>query len=49
MATNQPTISGLAGDFSQGRILLTGAAGVLTGAGPFAGSIMQQIGNRFPW
>jgi hypothetical protein len=42
MATSQPTISALTADFSQGRILLTGGAGVLTGAGPFAGTIIAQ-------
>jgi hypothetical protein len=42
MATNQPTISGLGADFAQGRVLQTPAAGVLTGAGPFAGAIIGQ-------
>jgi hypothetical protein len=42
MATTQPTISALAADFAQGRVLLTGGAGVLTGAGPLAGTIIGQ-------
>jgi hypothetical protein len=42
MATTQPTISGLCADFSQGRVLQTPAAGVLTGAGPFTGAIIGQ-------
>jgi hypothetical protein len=38
MATTQPTIFGRWGDFSQGYMLRTASAGVLTGAGPWTGA-----------
>lgn len=40
MATNEPTVYGLTGDMAQGQILSLGSATALTGAGPFAGSII---------
>ena len=40
MATTQPTIWGLALDMAQGQLLALAAAGVLTGAGPWAGAII---------
>lgn len=40
MATTQPTCIALGYDMAGGRILSTAAAGVLTGAGPFAGAII---------
>lgn len=41
MATNQPALSGLCMDFSQGRVLSTAAAGALTGSGPWTGAIIS--------
>jgi hypothetical protein len=41
MATTQPAISGLCMDFSQGRVLSTASAGVLTGSGPWTGAIIS--------
>jgi hypothetical protein len=38
MATTQPTILGLINDNNQGHVLSLAAAGVLTGAGPWAGA-----------
>jgi hypothetical protein len=40
MATAQPAIMGLCMDWSQGRVLSTAGAGVLTGAGPWTGAII---------
>jgi hypothetical protein len=40
MATAQPAIMGLCMDWSQGRILSTAGAGVLTAAGPWTGAII---------
>jgi hypothetical protein len=40
MATGQPAIMGLCMDWSQGRILSTAGAGVLTGTGPWIGAIV---------
>jgi hypothetical protein len=40
MATTQPALGGLCMDYSQGLVLSTAAAGVLTGAGPWTGSII---------
>jgi hypothetical protein len=42
MATAQPQISGLCMDFSQGRVLSTASAGVLTAAGPWTGAIISN-------
>lgn len=42
MATTQPAIAALCADFTQGRALSTAAAGVLTGAGPWAGALITQ-------
>jgi hypothetical protein len=42
MATAQPQISGLCMDFSQGRVLSTASAGVLTGTGPWTGAIISN-------
>ena len=39
MATTQPTVAGLAGDFSEGHILTTTGGGALTGLGSAAGTI----------
>jgi hypothetical protein len=44
MATAQPAIAGLCMDFSQGRILSTAGAGVLTGTGPWTGAIVTVPG-----
>jgi hypothetical protein len=41
MATNQPALSGLCMDFSQGRVLSTASAGALTGSGPWTGAIIS--------
>jgi hypothetical protein len=41
MATNQPALSGLCMDFSQGRVLSKASAGALTGAGPWTGAIIS--------
>jgi hypothetical protein len=40
LATTQPQILGLAGDFNEGQYLTTAASGVLTGAGPFTGALV---------
>jgi len=40
MVTTQPTIWGIGVDMAQGQILALAAAGVLTGAGPWAGAII---------
>lgn len=40
MATNEPTLGGLANDNGQGHILSLAAAGALTAAGPFAGGLI---------
>jgi len=40
MATTQPAVGGLVQDNSQGHALSTGAAGALTGAGPWSGAII---------
>lgn len=42
MTTNQPSLGGLCQDFSNGLILYTPAAGVLTGAGPWTGAIIPN-------
>ncbi len=39
MATDQPTMFAIFGDFGQGSVLQTATAGVLTGAGPWTGAI----------
>ena len=44
MATNQPALSGLCMDFSQGRVLSTASAGALTGSGPWTGTIISLGG-----
>jgi hypothetical protein len=40
MATTQPTVTALLGDLAEGHILECVAAGALTGAGPWAGTII---------
>lgn len=40
MAVTQPTVAALGGDMSEGRILSLVGSGVLTGAGPFTGSLI---------
>lgn len=40
MATTQPQIIGIGGDFGQGQYLTTAASGALTGAGPFTGTLV---------
>ena len=39
MATSQPAVVGCMGDFSDGFVLETAAAGALTGSGPWTGSV----------
>lgn len=49
MATTQPTIESLCKDFSEGAVLTTAGAGVLTGAGPFTGAqIAAAVGPIAP-
>lgn len=45
LATTQPAISGLCLDMNEGRVQATAGAGVLTGAGPWAGTIPAQSGS----
>lgn len=45
MAVTQPSISACCSDYSMGLVLLTAGAGVLTGAGPFAGVIPGIINS----
>lgn len=44
MATNEPTISALSRDMSQGHILDCAGSGALTGAGPFSGALVAVVG-----
>ncbi len=44
MSATQPALVGLCMDFSQGLVLVTASAGVLTGAGPWAG-VLATLGQ----
>jgi len=41
MGGNQPALSGLCMDFSEGRVLSTASAGALTGSGPWTGAVIS--------
>lgn len=47
MVTTQPQVLGLANDYAEGQILSAAAPGVLTGAGPFTGSIIAADTSAF--
>lgn len=45
MVTTQPVIGGIGLDYAQGHILKCAASGVLTGAGPFAGTVLAAAAS----